>query len=69
MGSSFELGLKGDWIARETGVRGDAAIEELLDRLGREPARLQVTSRELGQWDSAHVLFVSALENEPLVPV
>jgi phospholipid/cholesterol/gamma-HCH transport system permease protein len=63
VGSSFELALKGDWIARDTGVRSEAAVKEVLERAGNGPSRLRITSRELGQWDSALVLFVSELED------
>ncbi|MBV8915630.1 MAG: ABC transporter permease [Acetobacteraceae bacterium] len=61
-GERIELALKGDWIARQSGLRPRADIEVLAARLTSGPAQVTVSSRGLGRWDSALIVFVSELE-------
>lgn len=59
-GSEALLLLAGDWIARETGLRGEAEVRRVLAQAG-DAARLRVEAAALGRWDSALVVFVQAL--------
>jgi phospholipid/cholesterol/gamma-HCH transport system permease protein len=58
----IELALKGDWIARDFGVRSYAEVEALVAEASAQAARVRISSRELGRWDSALILFVIQLE-------
>lgn len=55
-----ELRLSGSWIARETGVRGAADVDEVLAKTGNA-TRLHFDTRDLGSWDSALIVFLWAL--------
>ena len=57
-----ELTLHGDWIARVSGARPAAEVEALVARVSTDGAKLRVSSRELGRWDSALILFIIQLE-------
>src|SRR5271166_1860872 len=58
-GEGAELRLKGDWIARDSGVRGSADVRRILDEAGG--LMLRVDASELGQWDSALIAFLKML--------
>lgn len=61
-GDRVELMLTGDWIAHASGVRPKAEVEALVAQLRRDPVPVQISSRDLGRWDSALILFLSELE-------
>ena len=58
-GEGAELRLTGDWIARDSGVRGSADVRRILDEAGG--LMLRVDASELGQWDSALIAFLRML--------
>jgi phospholipid/cholesterol/gamma-HCH transport system permease protein len=59
-GSEVELRLAGDWIARETGLRGAADIDQVLKGIAGK-TRLHYDASSLGRWGDALVLFVQML--------
>lgn len=54
-----ELRLTGDWIACESGVRGRADVEAVLD--AAHATSLRVNTAQLGRWDSALIAFLKLL--------
>jgi phospholipid/cholesterol/gamma-HCH transport system permease protein len=54
--------LEGDWLARETGVRDQATVEQILDEAG-DAERLSFDTSGLGAWDSALVVFAKMLRD------
>ncbi len=60
-GEGAELRLTGDWIARDSGVRGFADVRRILDEAGG--LMLRVDASELGQWDSALIAFLRMLRD------
>ena len=50
-GEGAELRLTGDWIARDSGVRGSADVRRILDEAGG--LMLRVDASELVPWSSA----------------
>ncbi len=62
-GADADLRLTGNWIARETGVRGVTVIRRILEE-ARGAERLHIDSRVLGRWDSALIVFLLGLRQE-----
>ncbi len=60
-GEGAELRLTGDWIARDSGVRGSEDVRRILDEAGG--LMLRVEASELGQWDSALIAFLRMLRD------
>ena len=58
-GEAAELQLTGDWIARDSGVRGSEEIRRILEGAGG--CRLRVDASGLGRWDSALIAFLKLL--------
>ena len=58
-GEAAELQLIGDWIARDSGVRGSEEIRRILEGAGG--GRLRVDASGLGRWDSALIAFLKLL--------
>lgn len=61
-GREAVLHLAGDWITRETGLRGAAEVRQALERVRTTPLRFDATG--LGRWDSALVVFLQSLRAE-----
>jgi len=55
------LGLSGDWLARESGMRSESELRQIVAGISGCP-RLRFDTARLGRWDSALVTFVWALE-------
>jgi phospholipid/cholesterol/gamma-HCH transport system permease protein len=55
------LQLAGDWVARETGLRDPAELQEVVSAASGA-TRLGFDAHELGRWDSALIAFVQGLQ-------
>ncbi|MGE0370691.1 MAG: MlaE family ABC transporter permease [Gammaproteobacteria bacterium] len=59
-GQDADLRLTGDWIARETGLRDDRVVRQILSE-AQDATRLHIDTAGLGRWDSALIVFLQAL--------
>jgi phospholipid/cholesterol/gamma-HCH transport system permease protein len=60
-GTESELRLTGDWVARRTGLRHATEARSVVDKAGN--GTLRIDCAELGQWDSALVVFLRSVRD------
>lgn len=61
-GHEVVLSLRGNWIARESGLRNRAEMRQALEPL--DAVQLRFDASGLGRWDSALVVFIQSLRAE-----
>lgn len=54
-----QLGISGDWLACETGVRSAAEVSRILEEA--DGTMLRLDTNNLGRWDSALIAFLKML--------